>query len=114
MGYPNRVGRKSLNIRILWTWRYNANPVQKALLVAVATGFTAYALAIYQSKRDGTLGQGKSVYKPPTREGFQAALANIRQALPEDCVSTDIGDLVEHGTTEWTCMVPIQYKLARS
>lgn len=87
--------------QIDWTFK-----LQRALFVAVITGFASYAIAFYHLKD-----QNKSTissptftqYKAPTKAGFEAALKELSSQLPPDCVSTDRDHLVSHGVGEWDC-----------
>jgi D-lactate dehydrogenase (cytochrome) len=40
--------------------------------------------------------------KPPTMNDFEQAFNEIKAILPQDCISTDREDLIQHGSSSWT------------
>jgi hypothetical protein len=72
-----------------------------ALQLAALTLTATAAFALGSSAAD--LRTVKPNYQPPTEAGFATALAEIKQLLPEDCLSQAENDLMAHGTSDWQC-----------
>ncbi|GJN91095.1 hypothetical protein Rhopal_004112-T1 [Rhodotorula paludigena] len=85
-----------------------ARPPQKwstltAILLATLTGSLTYAIGRAES---GGAQQSGHAYKEPTQAGFEKALAEIREWLPEDELDTDRETLVAHGYNSWAAHGP--------
>ncbi|GAA6004271.1 uncharacterized protein JCM10292_007320 [Rhodotorula paludigena] len=85
-----------------------ARPPQKwstltAILLATLTGSLTYAIG--RAEGSGAQQSGDA-YREPTQAGFEKALAEIREWLPEDELDTDRETLVAHGYNSWAAHGP--------
>ncbi|KAI5476593.1 hypothetical protein MNV49_007480 [Pseudohyphozyma bogoriensis] len=69
-----------------------------AILLATLTGTLTYAVGVMSAKG----GKDEEGYRPPTRDGFENAMKELREVLPGDCVETDRNVLEAHGWSSWS------------
>ncbi|GAA6058652.1 hypothetical protein JCM10212_004063 [Sporobolomyces blumeae] len=76
------------------------------VLLATLTGATTYALGRREATRGEVGNSPAGSYREPTRDGFNKAVAALKQQLPEDCIAEDRDSLVAHGWNDWAAHGP--------
>lgn len=81
-----------------------------AILLATLTGTSTYVIGL-RSAAAPKEGVDTRIERDPTPADFVAAMKEIREWLPEDCLAQDKETLLDYGHSDWSCQSLILHSM---